>query len=126
MYMNTAYLNHIRSLPWLDKGNGLLNVNQPKLLLRSETEIFPTNHSLFITLTSCVSCQTISFLNSTARAVVTGTLSTLFLQGLQERLMVLFPQDVLLLSVDNKQLSIRYEVLEKESLVLITAPHLFL
>ncbi|XP_075948973.1 putative pleckstrin homology domain-containing family N member 1 [Anarhichas minor] len=30
-------------------------------------------------------------------------------QGLQERLMVLFPQDVLLLSVDNKRLNIRYE-----------------
>ncbi|KAM7410944.1 hypothetical protein PAMA_021080 [Pampus argenteus] len=30
-------------------------------------------------------------------------------QGLQERLMVLFPQDVLLLSVDNKRLKIRYE-----------------
>ncbi|KAM9855717.1 putative pleckstrin homology domain-containing family N member 1 [Aulostomus maculatus] len=30
-------------------------------------------------------------------------------QGLQERLMVLFPQDVLLLSVDNKQLNLRYE-----------------
>ncbi|KAG7226897.1 hypothetical protein INR49_022192, partial [Caranx melampygus] len=29
--------------------------------------------------------------------------------GLQERLMVLFPQDVLLLSVDNKRLNIRYE-----------------
>lgn len=31
-------------------------------------------------------------------------------QGVQERLMVLFPQDVLLLSVDNKRLNIRYEV----------------
>ncbi|XP_008293496.1 rho guanine nucleotide exchange factor 7 isoform X2 [Stegastes partitus] len=31
-------------------------------------------------------------------------------QGLQERLMVLFPQDVLLLSVDNKRLNIKYEV----------------
>ncbi|XP_034446943.1 uncharacterized protein LOC117764901 [Hippoglossus hippoglossus] len=30
-------------------------------------------------------------------------------QGRQERLMVLFPQDVLLLSVDNKRLNIRYE-----------------
>ncbi|XP_054465749.1 pleckstrin homology domain-containing family N member 1 isoform X2 [Anoplopoma fimbria] len=30
-------------------------------------------------------------------------------QGLQERLMVLFPQDVLLLSVDNKRLNTRYE-----------------
>ncbi|KAK2851104.1 hypothetical protein Q5P01_007380 [Channa striata] len=30
-------------------------------------------------------------------------------QGLQERLMVLFPQDVLLLSVDNKRLNLRYE-----------------
>ncbi|KAI3357132.1 hypothetical protein L3Q82_015595 [Scortum barcoo] len=30
-------------------------------------------------------------------------------QGLQERLMVLFPQDVLLLSVDSKRLNIRYE-----------------
>ncbi|XP_026224019.1 probable pleckstrin homology domain-containing family N member 1 [Anabas testudineus] len=30
-------------------------------------------------------------------------------QGLQQRLMVLFPQDVLLLSVDNKRLNIRYE-----------------
>ncbi|KAL7397931.1 hypothetical protein ABVT39_001791 [Epinephelus coioides] len=30
-------------------------------------------------------------------------------QGLQERLMVLFPQDVLLLSVDNKRLNITYE-----------------
>ncbi|XP_056279632.1 rho guanine nucleotide exchange factor 7-like [Pseudoliparis swirei] len=30
-------------------------------------------------------------------------------RGLQERLMVLFPQDVLLLSVDNKRLNIRYE-----------------
>ncbi|XP_035513037.1 uncharacterized protein LOC118324692 [Morone saxatilis] len=30
-------------------------------------------------------------------------------QGLQERLMVLFPQDILLLSVDNKRLNIRYE-----------------
>ncbi|XP_022049721.1 probable pleckstrin homology domain-containing family N member 1 [Acanthochromis polyacanthus] len=30
-------------------------------------------------------------------------------QGLQERLMVLFPQDVLLLSVDNKRLNIKYE-----------------
>ncbi|KAF7655268.1 hypothetical protein LDENG_00058100 [Lucifuga dentata] len=30
-------------------------------------------------------------------------------QGLQERLMVLFPQDVLLLSVDKKRLNIRYE-----------------
>ncbi|XP_029973793.1 uncharacterized protein LOC115407551 isoform X2 [Salarias fasciatus] len=30
-------------------------------------------------------------------------------QGLQERLMVLFPQDVLLLSVDNRRLNIRYE-----------------
>ncbi|XP_040009716.1 probable pleckstrin homology domain-containing family N member 1 [Xiphias gladius] len=30
-------------------------------------------------------------------------------QGLQERLMLLFPQDVLLLSVDNKRLNIRYE-----------------
>ncbi|XP_055366268.1 uncharacterized protein LOC114859357 [Betta splendens] len=30
-------------------------------------------------------------------------------QGLQQRVMVLFPQDVLLLSVDNKQLTIRYE-----------------
>ncbi|XP_033181190.1 pleckstrin homology domain-containing family N member 1 [Mastacembelus armatus] len=30
-------------------------------------------------------------------------------QGLQERLMVLFPQDVLLLSVDHKRLKIRYE-----------------
>ncbi|XP_074500721.1 pleckstrin homology domain-containing family N member 1 [Sebastes fasciatus] len=30
-------------------------------------------------------------------------------QGLHERLMVLFPQDVLLLSVDNKRLNIRYE-----------------
>ncbi|XP_041655417.1 uncharacterized protein LOC121517592 [Cheilinus undulatus] len=30
-------------------------------------------------------------------------------QGLQERLMVLFPQEVLLLSVDNKRLNIRYE-----------------
>nr|XP_046252159.1 probable pleckstrin homology domain-containing family N member 1 [Scatophagus argus] len=30
-------------------------------------------------------------------------------QGPQERLMVLFPQDVLLLSVDNKRLNIRYE-----------------
>ncbi|XP_029910929.1 pleckstrin homology domain-containing family N member 1 [Myripristis murdjan] len=30
-------------------------------------------------------------------------------QGLQERLMVLFPHDVLLLSVDNKRLNIRYE-----------------
>ncbi|TKS77183.1 Rho guanine nucleotide exchange factor 6 [Collichthys lucidus] len=29
--------------------------------------------------------------------------------GLQERLMVLFPQDVLLLSVDNKRLNIKYE-----------------
>lgn len=35
------------------------------------------------------------------------------MQGLQERLMVLFPQDVLLLSVDNRQLNIRYEVLEQ-------------
>ncbi|XP_063320855.1 uncharacterized protein LOC134619061 isoform X2 [Pelmatolapia mariae] len=31
-------------------------------------------------------------------------------QGLQERLMVLFPQDIVLLSVDNKRLTIRYEV----------------
>ncbi|XP_062314173.1 uncharacterized protein LOC134018298 [Osmerus eperlanus] len=30
-------------------------------------------------------------------------------QGLQERLMVLFPQDLLLLSVDNKRLNITYE-----------------
>lgn len=30
-------------------------------------------------------------------------------QGLQERLMVLFPQDVLLLSVDNQRTSLRYE-----------------
>ncbi|KAM4611002.1 pleckstrin homology domain-containing family N member 1 [Polymixia lowei] len=30
-------------------------------------------------------------------------------QGLQERLMVLFPQDLLLLSVDNMRLNIRYE-----------------
>ncbi|XP_028439234.1 pleckstrin homology domain-containing family N member 1 [Perca flavescens] len=30
-------------------------------------------------------------------------------QGLQERLIVLFPQDLLLLSVDNKRLNIRYE-----------------
>uniref|UniRef100_A0AAQ4P993 PH domain-containing protein n=1 Tax=Gasterosteus aculeatus aculeatus TaxID=481459 RepID=A0AAQ4P993_GASAC len=30
-------------------------------------------------------------------------------QGPQERLMVLFPQDILLLSVDNKRLNIRYE-----------------
>nr|XP_004571028.1 uncharacterized protein LOC101463906 [Maylandia zebra] len=30
-------------------------------------------------------------------------------QGLQERLMVLFPQDIVLLSVDNKRLTIRYE-----------------
>ncbi|XP_047468061.1 pleckstrin homology domain-containing family N member 1 [Mugil cephalus] len=30
-------------------------------------------------------------------------------QGLQERLMVLFPQDVLLLSVDNQRLNIKYE-----------------
>ncbi|XP_028266046.1 probable pleckstrin homology domain-containing family N member 1 [Parambassis ranga] len=30
-------------------------------------------------------------------------------QGLQERLMVLFPQDVLLLSVDNRRLNIKYE-----------------
>ncbi|CAB1427279.1 unnamed protein product [Pleuronectes platessa] len=30
-------------------------------------------------------------------------------QGRQERLMVLFPQDVLLLSVDNKRLNVRYE-----------------
>ncbi|XP_045912543.1 uncharacterized protein LOC123975266 [Micropterus dolomieu] len=30
-------------------------------------------------------------------------------QGLQERLMVLFPQDVLLLSVDNNRLNLRYE-----------------
>ncbi|XP_068194349.1 probable pleckstrin homology domain-containing family N member 1 [Antennarius striatus] len=30
-------------------------------------------------------------------------------QGLQERLMVLFPQDILLLSVDNKRHNIRYE-----------------
>ncbi|XP_034027828.1 probable pleckstrin homology domain-containing family N member 1 [Thalassophryne amazonica] len=30
-------------------------------------------------------------------------------QGLQERLMVLFPQDVLLLSVDNKRLNLTYE-----------------
>ncbi|KAG8002860.1 Rho guanine nucleotide exchange factor 7 [Nibea albiflora] len=29
--------------------------------------------------------------------------------GLQERLMVLFPQDVLLLSVDNKRLNLKYE-----------------
>ncbi|XP_019723682.1 rho guanine nucleotide exchange factor 7 isoform X1 [Hippocampus comes] len=30
-------------------------------------------------------------------------------QGLQERLMILFPQDILLLSVDNKQLNITYQ-----------------
>lgn len=30
-------------------------------------------------------------------------------QGIQERLMILFPQDVLLLSVDNKRLNVRYE-----------------
>lgn len=30
-------------------------------------------------------------------------------QGLQERLMVLFPQDVLLLSLDNKRMNLRYE-----------------
>ncbi|XP_018530695.1 probable pleckstrin homology domain-containing family N member 1 [Lates calcarifer] len=30
-------------------------------------------------------------------------------QGLQERLMILFPQDVLLLSMDNKRLNMRYE-----------------
>lgn len=37
-------------------------------------------------------------------------LSALSSQGVQERLMVLFPQDVLLLSVDSKRLNIRYEV----------------
>lgn len=43
-------------------------------------------------------------------------LLALFLQGLQERLMVLFPQDVLLLSVDNKRLNIRYEVVKNDSM----------
>lgn len=39
---------------------------------------------------------------------------TLFLQGLQERLMVLFPQDVLLLSVDSNRMNIRYEVVQND------------
>lgn len=38
-------------------------------------------------------------------------LKYLLSQGLQERLMVLFPHDVLLLSIDSKVLNIRYEVL---------------
>lgn len=42
--------------------------------------------------------------------LTTVTVLALFSQGLQERLMVLFPQDVLLLSVDSKRLNIRYEV----------------
>lgn len=43
--------------------------------------------------------------------IFTGALTVVvFFQGLQQRLMVLFPQDVLLLSVDNKRLNIRYEV----------------
>lgn len=38
-----------------------------------------------------------------------------FLQGLQERLMVLFPHDVLLLSVDSKRLNVKYEVVYDNS-----------
>ena len=45
----------------------------------------------------------------TINSMVVVTLAAL-LQGIQERLMILFPQDVLLLSVDNKRLNVRYEV----------------
>lgn len=58
---------------------------------------------LWITLPLCyyaVSCV----------AMLSSDIVSYVLQGLQERLMVLFPHDVLLLSVDNKRLNIRYEV----------------
>ncbi len=52
----------------------------------------------------------VSVVISIGQLTIKVKLLALFLQGLQERLMVLFPQDVLLLSVDNKRLNIRYEV----------------